>query len=476
MMRIFPLSLALLGAALSGAGIAAPAQTPPPAEGPSADAPDVLHLSLDEAVALAHQRSFRAARARRNHRISELRHGIARTGYLPRADVGATVEQSARGFQYESDRYRDFTQPIRGEFRSVAGVGASVPLDMFGVIKRQVSQADLARQISGHDVALSGLDAAFEAQHAYLTALRAQRSVEADERVAAQLEDLLQRARSDAPAAVPFLEVELANARQALTSSRTMADQAADGVKQVLRLPLETRLRLVTSVEKRLTPLDRNDLLERALTARPDVQQAALRMRQSRIYTEQVLDQRKPSISVGGFYNQQLFARNIFGADRDRFGAHGFGLIANIPLARWDNGQLRKQKQIASVQEEQVAADAAELQERLTFELKQALLAIDRAENRIRSLPDPDQAFQAMKRAEEGMLRAANGHGQALLAQVSNARNIWRSAETASAEAYIDYQLALFRLKRVIGQTHVAAEGAEPPAPVSDRSAAAGAR
>lgn len=454
--------LLMVGLVSSALGLAAPAWLAPAARAATPNAQDVLELSLDDSVALAHQRSFRAARSRRNYQISELRQGIARADRLPRADMGANLEQSARGYRYESDRF-DYSQPVRGEFRGGVGAAVSMPLDLFGVIGRRIGQADLARQISGQDVALSGLDVTLEAQHAYFGALRAQTALEADERVVAQLEALLEGSRARNPAALPFVELELANARQALTTARAAADQAADVLKQVLRIPLPTRLRLTTSVPFRLAPIDRDELLERALGARPDVQQASLRLQQAELHSRQVTDHRKPSLSLGGFYSQQVLAGSIIGSHRDRFTSHGVGLVANIPLAHWDNGQLSRSRQIARLQQEQVAADADELRERVAFELRQALLALERAESRIRTLPDRQQAFQALQRAEEAMLHSANGQGQALLAQVSNARNVWRSAETASADAYIDYHLALFRLKRVVGETHVVEEGGERP-------------
>jgi hypothetical protein len=65
-----------------------------------------------------------------------------------------------------------------------------------------------------------------------------------------------------------------------------------------------------------------------------------------------------------------------------------------------------------------------------------------------------------MQRAEQSMLSAPPEQAQALLAQVSNARSAWRSAETASADAFIDYNSAIFRLKRIVGERHVIDGGA----------------
>jgi hypothetical protein len=105
------------------------------------------------------------------------------------------------------------------------------------------------------------------------------------------------------------------------------------------------------------------------------------------------------------------------------------------------------------VQREQADADLEELRERVAYDVRQQLLAVSRAENRISKLPDPKQALQALQRAEQMLLSAPPETAQGLIAQVSNARQAWRSAETATADAYIDYNNAVFRLKRLIGDT-----------------------
>jgi outer membrane protein TolC len=449
--------VALLASVLSLPGVAAaqPANAEPGSN--TAPAADTVSLSLDEAVQLAQTRSFRVARSRRNERVSQLRYKSAKSAYYPRANFSVNGDQSARGFQYATDLF-ETNQPTQGEFRGGPIADISMPIDVAGVIKRQVAQADAQREISGQEIGQSGLDVTLEAQTNYLNALRAQNTVDAEERVVAEVERLLESSRSGAPGTVPFLEVELANAKQSRSSSRENADRAQEGLKQTLRLPPETRLRLTTSFTDRRQPFERENLLDRALKGRPDVQQALQRIRQSEISIRQSHDSRQPTLRVGGFYTDQYSGRNAISAigGSDRFKNQGVGLNINLPIAHYDNGVLGRQKRIAQIQKEQAMADAEELQERVGYELRQALLAVERAENRLRTLPDREQAYQAMKRAEQSMLRAPFEQAQALLAQVTNARSAWRSAETASADAFIDYNSAIFRLKRIIGEKYVA--------------------
>jgi outer membrane protein TolC len=407
-----------------------------------------VELSLEEAVQLAVSRSFRTARAKRGENVATLRGSNARAGYLPRVDVGFTGDQTQRSYEESGVDYN----PYAGRnFRGGLNSNLWVPVDISGVIKRQVAQADTQQQILAKDVPNTMLDVAFDTQNNYLNALRAQQNVTADERVVEQIKDLLERSRTRAPGVVPFLEVELGNTQQSLTNSRTNADQAQDGLKQSLRIPLDTRLRLTTEMTHEPLEADGRNLLQQAMALRPDVQQAQLRIRQAEISQRQVGDGRKPSVAVGGYFNKEMVGSDPLDHNGRRISNRGLGVNVKVPLAQFDGGQLARQKRIAGIQKDQAIADAEELKERVAYDLRQALLAVERAESRIQSVPDKQQAFAALKRAEQQMLAAPDGQAQSLLAQVSNARNAWRSAETASADAYIDYNRALFRLKRTLG-------------------------
>jgi outer membrane protein TolC len=183
------------------------------------------------------------------------------------------------------------------------------------------------------------------------------------------------------------------------------------------------------------------------------VQSARLRVKQAQTSMEQVSDYRKPTVRVGAFASQQLAGGAFYDGRYDRLRQEGGLINVNVPLVQWDNGQLRRNEEVARIQREQADADLEELRERVAYDVRQQVLAVSRAENRIRNLPDPKQALQALQRAEQMLLSAPPETAQGLVAQVSNARQAWRSAETATADAYIDYNNAVFRLKRLIGDS-----------------------
>jgi outer membrane protein TolC len=327
-----------------------------------------------------------------------------------------------------------------------------MPIDIGGVIRRQVRQADIWRGISADDVTNTALDVTLDVETSYLNALRAQNNADADERVAKEIEDLLARAGPKS-ALAGFLQVELANAQQTAQSSRENADNAQDGLKQLLRVPPDARLRLTSDFRGQKQPIEHDGLVARALKNRPDVQSALLRVKQAQTSIQQVSDSRKPTVRVGAFASQQLAGSAVYDGRYDRLRQEGGIVNVSVPFVQWDNGQLRRNKEVARVQREQADADLEELRERVAYDVRQQLLAVSRAENRISKLPDPKQALEALQRAEQMLLSAPPETAQGLIAQVSNARQAWRSAETATADAYIDYNNAVFRLRRLIGDT-----------------------
>ena len=442
------ISVAIVATALISS--AAPARLATAGEEPQTSRePRALSLSLEEAVDLAVSRSFRAKRAERSSAISELRHGNSRADYLPRLEANLVGDQANRSYVEQGATYDPYANR---DFRGGVTSGLWMPIDVSGVIKRQVRRARTDSEISAHEIDQATLDAAFEAENNYLNALRAQENVAADERVVQQIKTLLEASRTRAPGVVPFLEVELGNAQQALTNSRTGADQAQDGLKQTLRMPLDVRLHLTTKLAVVPEPQVERELVERAMALRPDVQQAALRVRQAELAERQQGDNRRPSVSINGFLNHEVLGTSMLSSETRRVSNRGIGVNVKVPITHYDGGQLSRQRRIATLHTEQAVADAQELRERVAYDLRQAQLALERAENRIASLPDKKQAYDALVRAEQHMLSAPQAEAQSLLAQVSNARSAWRAAETAAVDATIDYNRAVFRLKRTLGE------------------------
>jgi len=409
---------------------------------------DGATLSMEDAVALGRARSFRIARAMRQQESADLREESAHAAFFPRAELNINTSQAGRAYSYHDNQSNSANSNSYADFQGGVSLYASVPIDISGVLSRQVNQAELQQTVSGNAVLDAVLDVSLEIRLNYIEALRAQSAVEVDESIVARLEALAARAPQSV---APFLQIELANARQGLSSSRTDADLAMESVRNSLRLEPDTQLTLTTQLNQMRPVFEREGLLETALANRPDVRQIELRVEQARLGASQVDDYRRPSLRVSGYYNAGLYGEYFFEPEDGRNESGGITLGLNVPLGQWDNGNLRRQRERASLDIEQAQADAVEHRETVAQELRQVLISLDRAEQRLLEMPDEREAYRGMLAAERNLLAASGDEASALIAQTSNARAAWRAAQLSAVNARIDYYRAAFRLIHALG-------------------------
>lgn len=417
-------------------------------------APEALDISIDEAVALGLERSFRVQRSNRNETMAERRVDNARAGLRPRLDIAGNATQDQRYLDHTGAVY-DYNQG-RPSFYTSANASASIPIDISGVTRRQIRQSEFSHKLSELDLAQSSIDIATEVRTHYVNALRAQEQVRAEEEYVDLVGRLLSSAASRQPSVVPFLETERDNAIQSLASLRTNADLSLSNLRQALRLPRDTALNLTNGLGgPRLVP-SADMLLATASHNRNDLKQAQVRLDQARLSREQAMDSRRPSLGVTAYAVQSLNGRSpyvFYDQDKDygRTLSTGVAMTFRMPLIQYDGGVLRNNRHIADVQAEQALADADEAMERAENEITQILIGLDRANQRLASLPDPDRARQVLEQAEAQMLRASAADAPGMVAQVSNARQNWRSAITSRNDALTDFYSNFFRLQRATG-------------------------
>jgi outer membrane protein TolC len=423
-------------------------------------AAETINLSISDAVEIGLERSFRVQRSNRNESMAERRVDNARAGLRPRFDLSGSVSQDQRYLDHQGAVY-DYNQG-RPSFYTSANATASIPFDISGVTRRQIRQAEFSHQLSELDLAQASIDIATEIRTHYVNALRAQEQVRAEEEYVALTSRLLEQALMQQSGVAPFLETERDNAIQNLESTRTSADLTMSNLRQALRLPRETPLSLTNSLPQAQQVPSMDMLLETAARNRNDLKQAQVRLDQARLTRQQAMDSRRPNLSVNAYAIQSLTGRSpyvFYEKDRDygRTLNTGVALNLRVPLIQYDGGILRNNRQIADIQADQALADAAEAIERAENEITQILIGLNRARQRLASLPDPAQARSALERAESLMLAASPSDAPALIAQVTNARQNWRSAVVSRNEAMSDYYSNFFRLQRATGTEEIRA-------------------
>jgi outer membrane protein TolC len=400
-----------------------------------------ISLSLADAIRIAKERSFSIARAERGVESAQSQYRVTKAALLPRFDSNVAVIQNG------TTATGDNVSGLKPEFSSSLGLTIAQTVDIGGVIGRKIRQSELQRSTSEQSLAQSVLDVSLDVENVYIDALRSQETVRIDEATVADLRALIETVKKAKLPSVGFLEVELANAQQTLAGSETALDLSTDNLKQTLRLDPASTVRLTDKLTYDHLQLDQESALKIALANRPEIKQAEMQLEQAKVAVDAAGDSRKPTLSVLAFSNDSILGSNPGQAiDNPNSYGRGVSAILNIPLAYYDWGVLNETKRQAILALDQAQADLAELRERVGLEIRQSMIALMRAEQRIKTLPDREQAQQALKEAEASFLIDPSN-----LAQSSVARSNLYLAETASVDAYSDYNQAVFRLKRSMG-------------------------
>jgi outer membrane protein TolC len=416
-----------------------------------------IMLTMEQAVELGADKSFRLQRSVRNNRIADQRLRGTRAGLGPRLDVTYGANQSQRYYDFQGTYDYNQGQPA---FYTDATANASYNLDISGVQRRQVRQATLSRQSSEIDLRQTTLEVSADIRTNYVNALRAQEQVEADTEYLKLIDSLLERARASQPSVVNFLETERQNASQSLESTKQNAELAFSTLRNLLRLEPDQALELTS--ELKLPPvLPDNDRLMRIATEnRNDLKQADIRLQQARISRTQATDSRRPSLRASAYGGQAFNGDYITLGGKNHGRTRQAAAVLNfaLPLFLFDGGQLNSNRQIAIIQADQAVADAEEAKERAENEINQVMINLNRAQQRLKSLPDPDQARQSLAQAEQQMLTASPTGAAGALAQVTNARQNWRSSVLSRNDALTDFYNGYYRLQRSLGTEEIGPE------------------
>jgi outer membrane protein TolC len=410
---------------------------------------------MEEAVETSLARSFRVQRSNRNEQIAERRIEVSRAQNRLRLDVGLGAGQNQSYYDFRGNAF-SFNR-AEPQFYADGHASASLPLDISGVTRRQIRQAQFSHESSKLDRDQASLDVSTDVRSAYTTSLRSQETVRADQAYLERIDAVLSQARTRQPSVVPFLETERSNAHQTVQSSRTTADLSMQSLRLLLHVPRVTRLVLTSELPSAPAQLPTTDaLLDLATRNRVDLRQTEIRLKQARLSAVQASDSRRPRLGITAYGSQRLNDklpnfRNFDGRTR----SGGLVITGSVPIFVVDGGQLRNQRHITAIQAEQALADREEATERAENEINQVMIALDSAQQRLRNLPNVEQALAGLGRAEQLMLAAPADDAPGFVAQVTNARQNWRSAVVSRNDVLTDFYSNYYRLQKSVGTEDV---------------------
>lgn len=406
-------------------------------------------FTLEEAInfALKNYPAVRAAMERTSAAESGM--GLARTNYLPRADVLWQGNRASRnnilGLLLPNSTIPSVSGPVlpttsgRGAWGSAAGLLFSWEAFDFGRRGADVNAARAARNTANAEAELTRLDVAIGTVNAYLTLLAAERTVQAAQADVERREVLAKsvgvlvdnqlRPGADASRANAELaraKANLARARQQQEISRAgLADilAVADGNVEVQEGPLISTLPQATPSEKGVSahPL--------AAAQQSRVQQAGSELRAlERSYYPKFNLQSAVYGRGSGANTDGTFAGGTSGLGIDRSN-WAVGLTITFPLFDVFSNRQRKAIQAANERGQEARYQQTILD--LTGQLRKAQASLDGARQVAEATPVELEAA----RQTETQVRARYQSGLATIVEISEAQSLLVQSEIDDALA-----------------------------------------
>ncbi|MEZ4414786.1 MAG: TolC family protein [Gemmatimonadota bacterium] len=379
-----------------------------------AQATTVHRLSLGDAARRAAAESAPVLEARARIEAAQARVSQRTGALLPRID--ADVTRGARTFNTASFGLEFPTAPgtepffdprgeVVGPVRSAdVRTRAEIPVVDPGALGRRRS-AQAGVEAARADARARADAAAATAARAYVAALRATAEVEAREEDLSLAHELLEIARGQFDAGVGVAidvtraESQVATIQAQLLAARHRVEASQSALRYVLRLPDEERIELTDALEEQQTRVpDEGAVVAEALERRSDLGavRAASTVAQATVAAERAT--RLPRVSVA-------VDEGVYGRGFERMlNTYSWGLRVTVPL--FDGLQRSARVREGEAIRREMDLRAEDLEAQVRFQVRDALLAVQSAEEQVRALQERLRLARLEVDQEEERVRA----------------------------------------------------------------------
>ena len=235
--------------------------------------------------------------------------------------------------------------------------------------------------------------------------------------------------------------VELQNERQNLIDAETLTHTTRYGLAALLDLPRDQDLEVTDRLDfYDLPALDKQALLEQALTARPEIHSLNSQQRIAKLTTDAAGEQRLPQLDFAGFWFYQGSHFN------NGIPAYNYALSLEFPI--FTGGRIRAEEARAKLEEQRVAETRRQLEAQIVNEVKSALDELTAARNSV------DVANLGFQLAQEEVAQAQRrfAAGVTTNVEVITAQDELARASDNQIGALYQFNLSRASLARATGQ------------------------
>jgi outer membrane protein len=235
--------------------------------------------------------------------------------------------------------------------------------------------------------------------------------------------------------------VELQNERQNLIDAETLTHTTKYGLAELLDLPRDQDLEVTNRLDFYDLPvLDKELLLNQALTARPEIRSLNSQKRIAELTTDSAREQRLPQLDFSGFW---LYQGSRF---NNGIPAYTYALSLQFPL--FTGGRIRAEEARAKLEEQRVAEIRRQLEAQIVDQVKSALDQLTAARNSV------EVADLGYKLAQEEVAQAQRRFqaGVTTNVEVITAQDALARASDNQIAALFQFNLSRASLARATGE------------------------
>jgi outer membrane protein len=366
------------------------------AQQPPAAPPAPLQLTLKQSVQLALKQNPQRVIAQLLVFESDRNSQIARSALLPQADIqahGSLNQYNIQSIEHAPKRAG------AGPFQFVeAGPGFSQTILNFPQIRayqigREGTQQARADEKATREIVVNAV------VDQYLLILRALATRDAANVRVALAQRLYDQATELQKTGIGLnidtvrADVELQNERQNLIDAETLTHTTKYGLAALLDLPRDQDLEVADHLDfYDLPALDKELLLNEALTSRPEIRSLNSQQRIAQLTTDSAGEQRLPQLDFSGFwfYQGEHFTEGI--------PAYTYQISLQFPL--FTGGRIRAEEAHAKLEEQRIGEARRQLEAQIVDEVKSALDELTAARNSV------DVANLGLQLAQEEVAQA----------------------------------------------------------------------
>lgn len=408
-------------------------------------------LTLDDALRIAREQSFKIAEAQERLRAQQHAATEARAGFYPSVDLTGTFDQT------DQNRLPTFNgQQFGSESNWSVDLRASNTIYAGGRDSAATRRAALLERAAQYDLHIATQDVMLEVQTRFYAALLAAAQVEVQEQTTQLLEEDIsaERKRLAAGSVSDFnvlrAEVALANSRTPLIRAKNEFALAKEELRRSLGVVADYSVDAVADFEvagalsEPHYTITLAEALSRAEQHRSELKRQQLRIEAEAAGIEIAEAERVPSLGVYAGV----------GSDKSRFSdslseeEHGWN--AGVET-RWNlfNG-YRTSAQIAAARSGESIARISQSDERqrIALEVRREYLRLQEARALVTA------STKVVQQAEESLrlARARTAAGAAVQLDVLDTQVALTEAKTNRIRALYDYNIAVARMRRAVGE------------------------